>query len=60
VDTFQGFRRVGHSGGQQGTATNLILLPSEGIAVAVMANLEGAKVAAFTDAIAKIVLERGS
>lgn len=60
VDTFAGFRRVGHSGGQQGTATNLIVFPSEGVAVAVMANLEGAKVAAFTDAIARIVLERGS
>lgn len=60
VDSFQGLRRVGHSGGQQGTATNLILFPSEGVAISVMANLEGAKVAGFTDAIAKIVLERGS
>ena len=58
VDTFQGLRRVGHSGGQQGTSTNLILFPSEGVAISVMANLEGARVAAFTDAIAKIVLER--
>jgi hypothetical protein len=49
---------VAHSGGQQGITTNLQIFPHEGVAIAVMTNLEGARgLAAITSGIAKIVLE---
>lgn len=54
----EGKRRVGHGGGQQGTSTFLMLLPDDGVAVAIMANLENAGgLAALADRIAKIVME---
>ncbi|BDC50839.1 serine hydrolase [Bryobacterales bacterium F-183] len=58
VDAFAGHRRIWHSGGQQGITTNLVLFPNDGVAIAVMANLEGTKIAEFTDAVAKIVFEK--
>ena len=45
----------GHSGGQQGTTTDLIFLPGAGTAIAVMMNLEGAE--KFTAKIAQIMVE---
>ncbi len=58
VMTAEGKRRVGHGGGQQGTSTFLMLLPDDGVAVAIMANLENAGgLAALADRIAKIVME---
>lgn len=40
VDGSNGELRVSHGGGQQGTTTNLTLIVKDGVAVAVMANLE--------------------
>ncbi len=54
---FEGRRTVGHGGGQQGTTTYLQLFPEEGIAFALMANLEAAKLTDMRDRIARILLE---
>jgi len=56
INEFQGKRRAGHGGGQQGTSTNLSLVPSAGFAVAIMANLEGAALGRLTDQITEIAL----
>jgi serine beta-lactamase-like protein LACTB, mitochondrial len=42
VSRTSGTRVLWHSGGQQGTSTHLLLVPDKRLAVAVMANLEGA------------------
>ena len=34
---------AGHGGGQQGITTNLVFYPGEGVALAIMANLEGSR-----------------
>ena len=41
VSTENGELRASHGGGQQGTSTSLTLVVEDGVAVAVMANLEG-------------------
>jgi CubicO group peptidase (beta-lactamase class C family) len=50
---FGAARVLWHSGGQQGTSTHLVLVPEKKVAVAVMANLEGAP----AQEIARAVLE---
>ena len=56
---FEGHNRAGHGGGQQGITTNLVFYPGEGVALAIMANLEGARgLYELTDAVSKIVLEK--
>lgn len=58
VSQFEGRERVGHGGGQQGISTHLSLFPAEGVALAIMVNLEGARtLGAMTDAVARILLE---
>lgn len=47
----KGPKRVGHSGGQQGTSTLLTLLPETGAAVAVMSNLERSNVGRIANRI---------
>jgi CubicO group peptidase (beta-lactamase class C family) len=53
----EGTKWVSHSGGQQGVSTNLMTLPREGCAVAIMTNLEGASVAPLSARIAAILLK---
>jgi CubicO group peptidase (beta-lactamase class C family) len=59
VDEFQGRKRFGHTGGQQGITTNVVLYPNKGAAVAIMFNLERARgLRELTDEISKVVLEK--
>lgn len=55
-----GHRVVGHNGGQAGTSTSLKLIPDRQLAVAVMTNLEGAKLDEFVEAILKLCLSDAS
>lgn len=58
-DQLEGRKRAAHAGGQQGISTLLVLYPGEGVAVAIMVNLEGARgLAELTDEVSKIVLEK--
>ena len=56
VGDLGGTRMVGHSGGQSGVSTDLLLLPQKGIAVAAMCDLEGANVSRLARSIAEILL----
>lgn len=56
VETVDGKRRVGHTGGQQGITTHLVLYQPEGVSIGVMANLDNARIAEITNALAKILL----
>jgi CubicO group peptidase (beta-lactamase class C family) len=56
TDTFEGRKRVGHSGGQQGITTHLTYFPAEGLSIAVLANLEQTRIGDFSGALAKILL----
>ena len=47
-----GKKTVAHGGGQAGTSTYLLLLPEQGVAVAVMCNLQGAKVEKLAEELA--------
>lgn len=55
VETVDGHRRFGHTGGQQGVTTHLVLYP-EGLVIAVMANLEQARIQDITNGLARILL----
>lgn len=57
IGNIQGKKMVAHGGGQQGTATHLLLVPETGVAVAVMTNLERATPARIATQIAEIVLK---
>ena len=48
-------RIVGHSGGQQGVSTMLLMLPQQGSAVTIMANLEHAGIRGLASAILRIL-----
>lgn len=50
-------RTVSHSGSQEKAATYLLLLPDEGVAVAIMCNTQGASLAALASALAESALE---
>jgi serine beta-lactamase-like protein LACTB len=52
----EGKRWVEHGGSQQGVRTLLAMLPDEGFAVALMANIEGVELRPLSRGIAKIVL----
>jgi serine beta-lactamase-like protein LACTB, mitochondrial len=56
IGQLNGARTVGHSGGQSGVSTFLLLLPEKGLAVAVMCDLEGAKIQALARSVAEILL----
>ena len=51
-----GQRAVGHSGGQQRVSTFLHTQPDQGLAVALMSNLEGARLGDFAQRLGDIVL----
>jgi hypothetical protein len=48
---------VGHSGGQQGTSTMLLLYPKEGAAVAVMVNRDQAPAGTLANALARLLFQ---
>ncbi len=52
-----GRKWVLHSGGQQGTSTLLVTVPSQGVAVAAMANLEQANISRLVARVTEIVLQ---
>jgi len=57
IEDWAGQRTVGHSGGQPGVSTGLIMLPEPGIVVVVLANLERAHLAPiFTGALKVLTL----
>jgi len=57
VGELEGHRRAGHGGGQQGISTDLVFFPAEGVALAIMVNLEAARgLHELTDDVSKIVL----
>ncbi len=58
VETVDGHRRVGHTGGQQGVTTHLVFYPDLGLSIAVMANLEQARIADITNQLAKVLLQQ--
>lgn len=55
VDRIDGVPCVSHSGAQDQTRTNLVIVPGKQVAVAVMCNSEWAKLGAFTDELVKLV-----
>jgi CubicO group peptidase (beta-lactamase class C family) len=55
-----GTRWVGHSGAQPGISTYLLASPSDGLAVAVLANLEGLNLEPLSVSIAEILLRSGN
>lgn len=57
IGEFHGLKMVAHSGGQSGTDTDLLLIPSKGFAVAAMCNQEDASMSKLTRSITEIVLE---
>jgi serine beta-lactamase-like protein LACTB, mitochondrial len=57
VGEFHGVKMVAHSGGQSGTDTDLVLVPTKSFAVAAMCNQEDANMSKLARAIAEIVLE---
>jgi CubicO group peptidase (beta-lactamase class C family) len=56
VQELEGKPWVGHGGGQQGVSTLLLTLPTEGFAVALMANLQAVRLRPLAIRIAAIVL----
>jgi CubicO group peptidase (beta-lactamase class C family) len=58
VDTFQGERRVSHSGGQRKASTFLALLPESGLAVAAMCNTQGAPMGELANGVLRLLLAR--
>jgi len=47
---------VGHTGGQQGVTTHLVLFPAQGLSIALMANLEAVNIHEITNEVAKLLL----
>jgi CubicO group peptidase (beta-lactamase class C family) len=58
LESVNGRPAVGHSGGQQGTSTMLLMLPQEGHVVAVMCNLDGAGAGNLAREIMKLFVEQ--
>lgn len=55
VNELKGRKQVAHTGGQAGTSTLLRLLPDDGIALAMMFNLDGVKFNELADRILELV-----
>jgi serine beta-lactamase-like protein LACTB len=55
IGMLDGKKTVAHGGGQAGTSTYLLLLSERGVAVAVMCNLQGAKVEKFAEEVARMI-----
>jgi serine beta-lactamase-like protein LACTB, mitochondrial len=58
--TEKGVRYIGHSGGQQGTSTNLLIAPEEKSAVVVLINMENVSADRLSKQLLQIVLQHGS
>jgi CubicO group peptidase (beta-lactamase class C family) len=56
VGEWEGRRLISHGGGQQGTSTLLQLYPESGAAIAIMCNLEGARLAPLAGEVARAIL----
>jgi serine beta-lactamase-like protein LACTB len=52
-----GLHLIGHTGGQQGTSTAILLAPQKSAGVAVLANMDGQDVNALAESILKITLD---
>ncbi len=57
ISTLSGLKTFGHSGGQQGTSTFILLAPERRVGIVVLANLEGADVAGLARRILRIALD---
>jgi CubicO group peptidase (beta-lactamase class C family) len=53
-----GFRTAGHSGGRQGTDTDIIIAPERGLGVVVLANMDSVDTNHPAEEILKIMLDR--
>ena len=58
--TEKGVHYIGHSGGQQGTSTNLLIAPEEKSAVVVLINMENVSADRLSKQLLQIVLQHGS
>ena len=58
--TENGIRYVGHSGGQQGTSTNLLIAPEKKSAVVVLINMENVSADRLSKQLLQIVLQNGT
>jgi len=56
ITDLDGIRIFAHTGGQQGTSTSLIAMPSRDYASAVMINMESIDAAKINDAITRVVM----
>jgi CubicO group peptidase (beta-lactamase class C family) len=52
-----GVHTIGHTGGQQGTSTAIILAPQKSAAVVVLANMDDLDVLALAQSLLKITLD---
>jgi CubicO group peptidase (beta-lactamase class C family) len=57
TSTLSGLKTYGHSGGQQGTSTFILVVPERNAGVVVLANLEGADVTKLAHQILRISLD---
>lgn len=55
----KGIRYIGHSGGQQGTSTNLLIAPEKKSAVVVLINMENVSADRLSKQLLQIVLQNG-
>lgn len=56
LEMMEGVPGVGHTGGQQGVTTHLVLFPAQGLSIAVMANLEAVRIHDLTNEVARVLL----
>ena len=56
IGLLKGHKTASHSGGQAGTSTYLLTAPETGLSVAVMCNLQGARLGTLTRSIASMFL----
>ena len=57
ISTLSGLKTYGHSGGQQGTSTFILVVPERNAGVVVLANLEAADVTKLAHQILRIALD---
>ena len=55
VRSVDGFKTVGHSGGQQGTATGIVIAPDKRSAVVVLSNMEEVDAQGLATTLLKLV-----
>jgi CubicO group peptidase (beta-lactamase class C family) len=57
ITVLDGMKVVSHSGGQQGTSTNLLIVPDKNLAVIVLINTDGVDATALSKDIMQEVLK---